>query len=183
MLQDVERLLDNINRILNIAKIESKTFGGEFVNTDLVLAVEQFYHNNIRMFRNCEVNVHNPSKRSFNYRINLSLFEMLLMNLLNNAINYNEAERPRIDIIFEPRAKELHVRFEDNGIGLEKKEFKKIFKKFYQIGQPDDMSAKGSGLGLDLVQNIARIHKGKVIAKSKGLGKGAVFTLILPFRT
>ena len=183
MLQDVERLLDNINRILNIAKIESKTYGGEFVHTQLDQAVEQFYHNNIQMFRNCEVNVHNPSKRSFNYRINLSLFEMILMNLLTNAINYNESERPRVDITFELQSKELRIRFEDNGIGLEKKELKKIFKKFYQIGQPDDMSAKGSGLGLDLVQNIARIHKGKVIAESKGLGKGSEFSLILPFRT
>jgi len=42
------------------------------------------------------------------------------------------------------------------------------------------MSANGSGLGLHLVQNIARIHKGKVIAESKGIGKGSVFTLILP---
>ena len=51
MLKDVERLLDNINRILNIAKIESKTYGGEFVRTDLVQAVEQFYHNNIQHAR------------------------------------------------------------------------------------------------------------------------------------
>ena len=108
---------------------------------------------------------------------------MLLMNLMTNAINYNESERPRIDITFEQRPRELRIRFADNGIGLEKKEFKKIFKKFYQIGQPDDMSAKGSGLGLDLVQNIARIHNGKVIAESKGLGRGSEFTLILPFRT
>jgi len=42
------------------------------------------------------------------------------------------------------------------------------------------MSAKGSGLGLHVVQNIARIHKGKVVAESKGKGEGSVFTLILP---
>ena len=114
---------------------------------------------------------------------NPSLFEMLLMNIMTNAVNYNESRQPRIDITFDQRPKELHIHFADNGIGLEKKELKKIFKKFYQIGQPDDMSAKGSGLGLDLVQNIVRIHKGKIIAESKGLGQGAVFTLILPFRT
>ncbi len=104
------------------------------------------------------------------------------MNLFTNAIKYNESEVPRLDIVFEPRGRDLHIRFEDNGIGLPKPEFKKIFKKFYQIGRSDDMTAKGTGLGLYLVESIARIHKGKVIAKSKQGGKGSVFSLILPFK-
>jgi signal transduction histidine kinase len=77
----------------------------------------------------------------------------------------------------------LHIRFEDNGIGIEKTEIKSIFKKFYQSGRADDMTAMGSGLGLYLVQNIARIHKGKVVAQSNGRGKGSVFTVILPFKS
>lgn len=75
----------------------------------------------------------------------------------------------------------LHICFEDNGIGFEKKERKKIFRKFYQVGHSENMTARGSGLGLYLVQNIARIHKGKITADSPGPGKGAVFTLILPY--
>ena len=65
---------------------------------------------------------------------------------------------------------------------FQKPECKKIFKKFYQIGRSDDMTAKGTGLGLYLVDSIARIHKGKVFAKSKEGGKGAVFSLILPIK-
>lgn len=183
MVQDVGRLSDNINRILNLAKIESKSYGEEFTVLDLVSTVERFYKNNRQLFQNCELNINNPLERSFTYRIDLSLFEMLLMNLINNAIKYNESGNPEINISFELQNHELHIRFEDNGIGIEKGEIKKIFRKFYQSGRVDDMSAKGSGLGLHLVQNIARIHKGKVTAESKGHGKGSVFTLILPFRS
>ena len=182
MVQDADRLSNNINRILNLAKIESKTYGGKFVTEDLVEVVKQFYDKNRHLFEACEVNIHNPSGRSLSYPINLPLFEILLMNLFANAIKYNESKVPRLDIIFDPKVRELHVRFEDNGIGLPKPEFKKIFKKFYQIGRSDDMSAKGTGLGLYLVESIARIHKGKVTAKSKGGGKGSVFSLILPFK-
>jgi len=182
MVQDADRLSNNINRILNLAKVESKTYGEKFVTQDLVQVVEQFYKKNRHLFGECEFNVYNPSGRSFSYSISRSLFEILLMNLFTNAIKYNESEIPRLDITFEPKRKDLHIRFEDNGIGLPRPETKKIFKKFYQIGRSDDRSAKGTGLGLYLVASIARIHKGKIIAESKGGGKGSVFSLILPFK-
>ncbi|MDM8552792.1 HAMP domain-containing sensor histidine kinase [Desulfobacterales bacterium HSG2] len=181
MIQDVERVSDNINRILNLARIESKSYRGDFVVSDIVHAVEQFYLGNDHLFRNCEINICNSSGRSFLYAINLSLFEMLLINLVTNAIKYNKSEVPKVNITFEVQKRQLHIRFEDNGIGLDKSEIKKIFRKFYQVGRSDNMTARGSGLGLYLVQCIARIHKGKIIAESKGLGKGSVFTLILPF--
>ena len=182
MIQDVDRLSGNINRILNLARIESKIYGDDFVACDLVYTVERFYKNNIQLFRDCEINIYNPSNRSFSYRISPSLFEMLLMNILTNAIKYNESHVPRVDITFEPGKDELRLRFEDNGIGIEKHEIKKIFRKFYQIGNSDNMSARGSGLGLYLVDSIAHIHKGRVKAESKGDGKGSIFTLILPFK-
>jgi signal transduction histidine kinase len=182
MIQDVGRLSDNINRILNLAKIESKSYVGEFVESELVHTVIRFYNNNRHLFRNCEININNPSGRTYAYRINPSLFEMLLMNLLTNAIKYNESEIPTIDISFAPQKRNLNIRFEDNGIGFDKAEINKIFRKFYQVGRSDNRTAKGSGLGLNLVQNIARIHKGKVTAESKGSGMGSVFTLILPYQ-
>ena len=182
MIQDVGRLSDNINQILNLARIESKSYKGDFVRSDLVQITECFYRNNTHMFRNCEITIHNSQDQSFSYPVNVSLFEMLLINLVGNAIKYSRSETTTVDITFETEKRWLHIRFKDNGIGLQKSEVKKIFRKFYQVGRADDMTAKGSGIGLYLVQNIARIHKGKVHAESGGLGKGATFILALPFQ-
>ena len=180
MVQDADRMSDNINRILNLAKVESKTYGGKLVTEDLVRVVERFYKKSRHLFVNCEINIHRPSEGSYPYLINRSLFEVLLMNLFTNAIKYNESAVPRLDVYFERTGRDLCIRFEDNGIGIPKTEIKKIFKKFYQVGRSDDMSAKGTGLGLYLVESIARVHKGKVTAQSKEGGKGSVFTMMLP---
>jgi len=96
MVQDADRLSNNINRILNIAKVESKTYGGKFATEDLVRVVERFYKKNRHLFGDCEINIHHPSEGSFSYSINLSLFEMLLMNLFTNAVKYNESKVPRL---------------------------------------------------------------------------------------
>ncbi len=180
MIHDADRLSDNVNRILNLAKIEGKSFRKEYVTRDLVSILDEFSLRTKHIFNGCEINIHNPSDRSFEYRIDLSLFEMLLMNLLTNAFKYNDSKAPRMDITFVPRGRDLHIRFQDNGIGIPKSEIKKIFRKFYQVGRSDNMSAKGSGLGLYLVDTIARLHKGKIAVESKGSGEGSVFSLILP---
>lgn len=183
MLQDVERLAENINRILNLAKIETKTYGGDFNPADLVSTVEKFMANNRYVFGNSDIRIHNPAGQAFYYPINQALFEMLLMNLLTNALKYNDSGKPRIDIHFLLQKHKLRISFEDNGIGIEPGERKKIFRKFYQAKNSNGHSSRGTGLGLYLVQNIAKMHKGKVVAATKEGERGAVFTLILPFHS
>ncbi len=182
MVQDADRLSDNVNRILDLARIESGTYEEKFSIEELVAVIGNFHDKNRHLFNGCEINIHNPSRQTFLYPIGPYLFEMLLMNLFTNAIKYNNSKVPQLDIYFETKGRGLHIRFEDNGIGLPRTETKKIFKKFYQLGRSDNMSAKGTGLGLHLVQGIARIHKAKVLAEPKEGGKGSVFSLILPLK-
>lgn len=181
MLHDAQRLSENISRILNLARMESKNYSGDFSETDLNVFIRIFFEDNRHLFRKCEVHIQEDSELPVFCPIIIPLFEMLLINLLTNSLTYNKSETPRVDIRFARLKRKLHICFEDNGIGFEKKERKKIFRKFYQVGRSENMTARGSGLGLYLVQNIARIHKGKITADSPGAGKGAVFTLILPY--
>lgn len=176
MLADVARLNANISHILNLARIESKTYQGEFVDHDLVRLVNRFTEKNRQVFRNCKITVNNPSGQPFFHPVDLPFFEMLLMNLYTNALKYNTSEVPRLDITFIPRKDKLHITFTDNGIGIEEGELKRIFKKFYQV----DQNRGGSGLGLYLVDHIAKIHKGRITAESDGPGNGTTFILILP---
>jgi len=182
MIQDVDRLSGHIHRILSLAKIESKTYGGELVQTDLISRVERCIARNRHQFSNCRFQVSNPENREFCYLINPALFDMLVMNLLTNAVTYNEADIPQIDISFAVTPARLLIRFTDNGIGMDPSHYKKVFRKFYQIGRVGNRSAKGSGIGLNLVQSIARLHKGRVSVISHGPGCGSTFTLSLPRR-
>jgi len=183
MIADVSRLAETIDRILSLARIESKSYTHEFRPVDLVAAIGNFFKDSEHLFAHCRLTIHPPGEPLPHFRLNVSLFEMLLMNLATNALKYNAADEPSIDITFEPGQRNLMIHFSDNGIGLDKKEMRKIFRKFYQIGRADDRSAKGSGLGLYLVQTVASIHKWKIKVFSPGRGKGSTFTLILPLKS
>ncbi len=182
MIGDADRLTHNISRILNLARIESRTWAGEFENVDLLKEVERFRKKNAHLFENCRSELHNPSGRTFTCRLNRDLFEILLINLFTNATKYNRSKQPRLDMVFSPGRRGVHIRFEDNGIGIAKAERKKVFRKFYQTGSAEDRSARGTGLGLYLVELIAQRHKGKIHAAPRKEG-GSVFTLFLPYST
>lgn len=180
MLADVGRLSDNINGILNLARIEAKIYGGEFVVVDVVEEVAEFSRKNEQLFRGSDIIINQQQRRCYYCSINHALFQMLLMNLLSNAIRHNENDRPRITISFSQSEKNVQICFVDNGIGFEKSQSKKIFQKFFQIERVELRHAGGTGLGLYMVEQVVRFHKGKITAQSDGVGKGARFTLSLP---
>lgn len=182
MLHDVDRLSDNISRILNLARIETRTYSGEFIRVDLIETVRQFQENNAYLFNHCDIHVYNETGEGCPYYINPLLFDMLLMNLVTNGVKYNTSPRPCVDIRFKTDRKNLYICFEDNGIGIKKSDRRKVFKKFYRVDQSDSKMGKGSGLGLYLVQDIARIHKGKVSVSAREGRNGSVFSLALPRR-
>lgn len=174
MKRDTLRLSDNVNRILNLGRLEDRNFKADFVRQDLVALIENFLETTPHLFEEGKVTFNSHVKEVW-MPIDTALFEMLMMNLITNALIYNKAKEKLVEIELTMEGKNVVIDFRDNGIGLERSQAKKIFKKFYQIGK----TTKGSGLGLYIVQNIARLHKGDIQAISRGPGAGSVFRLTL----
>ena len=172
MKRDTVRLSDNVNRILNLGRLEDRNFKADFINQDLVILIEEFLNNTPHLFEEGKVTFHTDVK-SLILPIDTALFEMLMMNLMTNALIYNKAKEKMVDIHLSANENTIFLDFTDNGMGLEKNQIKKIFKKFYQVGK----TTKGSGLGLYIVQSIAKLHRGEIHAKSLGVGVGSVFRL------
>lgn len=101
-------------------------------------------------------------------------------NLIDNAIKYSESNvQVEVELLaLGPRR--VAVRVRDRGIGISRSELKRIFRRFYRIPEAVAMRFKGSGLGLFIVNSVARKHGGRVSAESDGPGQGSTFTLQLP---
>ena len=101
-----------------------------------------------------------------------------LQNLLDNAVKYSPEDKAIAVRTFN-RENNFCIAVRDNGIGISPSAQKKIFEKFFRVSQADLHIAKGFGIGLSYVREVARLHGGKVEVESEP-GKGSTFTLSIP---
>ena len=104
----------------------------------------------------------------------------VLTNLLDNAVKYSGQEVRVTVSVAAPAPDTIWVRVQDRGVGIPRKQLKRIFNRFYRVQARGLKQVKGTGLGLYIVRSIARAHGGRVFAQSEGEGRGATFTLELP---
>ena len=100
------------------------------------------------------------------------------INLMENAVKYSSGV-PKIDISLRQIGENIELKIADSGMGISNKEKKKIFDKFYRIGNEDTRATKGTGLGLYIVQQTVKAHRGE-IRVSDNEPQGTVFTIVLP---
>jgi signal transduction histidine kinase len=101
-----------------------------------------------------------------------------IVNLLENAFKYS-GENKQIELFAENDGANVKISVRDNGIGLSPMDQRRVFKRFYQVHSHLAAQGGGFGLGLSIVQFIARAHDGRVEVISE-LGKGSTFSLYLP---
>jgi len=107
--------------------------------------------------------------------------ELALVNLMDNAVKYAK-DGKTIDVSVRMRgARTIETRVTDHGPGIPHEEQRLVFDRFMRGKGARDQRIRGSGIGLSLVQHIARSHGGRAWVESE-IGKGASFFLALPVR-
>ncbi|HLI84311.1 MAG TPA: CHASE2 domain-containing protein [Bryobacteraceae bacterium] len=106
------------------------------------------------------------------------LMEHACYNLLTNAVKYSP-QRTQVTISAWKQQEKIFVAVKDQGIGMDGKEVKKIFQKFYRTPKAEQSGEAGTGIGLSIVQQIVEQHGGRIEVTSKP-GAGSCFTLVLP---
>jgi signal transduction histidine kinase len=106
------------------------------------------------------------------------LMEYVVYNLLTNAIKYSNSSTT-ITIACRQDSGRLRLSVQDQGIGMDAKELRQIFRKFYRTKRAEASGEVGTGIGLSIVEQIVHHHSGKMEVTSQP-GRGSCFTVVLP---
>ena len=106
------------------------------------------------------------------------LMEYAVYNLLTNAVKYSPAET-EVTVAAKRDNGGLRLSVTDQGIGMDEKELKSIFTKFYRTSKAEASGVAGTGIGLSIVEQIVQVHRGSITVASTP-GAGSCFTVVLP---
>ncbi|MCS6885029.1 MAG: two-component regulator propeller domain-containing protein [Acidobacteriota bacterium] len=189
--QTIERMIANLNDILEMLKIEEQKpqlqpEPADFRET--LLSVLQELQPFIDK-RHHDVQIILPAKLPAMVYDRSKIY-LVLLNLLQNAIKFTpDGGKISVEAIVESDNK-IRIIISDNGVGIDSSELEKIFDKFYTSSNSllhtsgkYEFMARGTGLGLAIVKSYIEAHGGTVWAESEGSGKGSKFTVLLPCNT
>lgn len=173
-IQEAERLNDLCNNILLTSQLE----GGAASFSKEELELGALAENCVQHFR-----VRFPARQIlFSSAHETGIFgeplqlELLVNNLLENALKYSPKEKP-VTVLVKAEIGKVVLQVKDEGNGIHVEEKKKIFKKFYRIGDERTRTSKGTGLGLYLCKKIMADHKGDITV-TDNQPAGSIFTAV-----
>ena len=174
-----EHLLNVVNDILDISKIETGKFKIVKEPVDLASLVESC----------CDVMRHTAEQKQLTLMVEVApvlpalaadrrACKQMLLNVISNAIKFTN---PGGSVRVSARALNgtVEIAVTDNGVGIAAAELPKLGNPFVQASNSRDASCEGAGLGLSVVKGLAKLHGGKLELRST-LGKGTTATITLP---
>lgn len=172
------QLLGMVNEILDISKIEANAI--KLVKRYFEVSRPVIETCNILMplIKNKNINLSYHIDKDIDIFADYQKIQQVLYNLLSNAIKYTP-DKGSIVITVTNTAKKVKFSIKDSGIGIDKKDQKRIFGKFVQLEDAFYKKETSTGLGLTITKQLVEMHKGtiKIISEK---GKGAEFIVTLP---
>jgi signal transduction histidine kinase len=178
LLNNAERLLNEIDSLLEFSKIEAGKMEVHAEPVDMnaviqgaIATIESTLNgDSVRIVR--EIGSELPLVNTDREKL-----RQIVLNLLGNAVKFTE--RGKIKIAASQQNGSLKLVVSDTGIGIPKEELNKIFEEFHRGGRLSNGKYRGTGLGLAIVKKFVNLLGGEVAVESE-VGKGSVFTVTLP---
>jgi two-component system phosphate regulon sensor histidine kinase PhoR len=181
IVRESERLTALIENVLDFARVERGKASYDFQRNNLrevlLRAVDLFRS---RLDRDKPVIVVDAPQSVPDSELDEQALQLLLFNLLDNALKY-APEGERIVVRLRHEGVRFSIEVQDEGPGIDEEDLRRVFERFYRGKRAREHGARGSGIGLALVQHIARSHGGDVAVRN-AKPKGAIFTVVLPVR-
>lgn len=180
--RSTNNLLNLLNDILDMAKIESGHLKIENVNTNL----EKMREDVMLMYyvqaesKNLRLNFDIAPDLPRHVMIDSYRLRQILFNLVGNAIKFTDSGSVTIRFHRQNKNNILNIEVKDTGIGIPHYKMNDIFKKFTQADASTTRKFGGTGLGLSIVHSLVSLMKGAIDLESH-VGRGSVFKVRLPF--
>ncbi|MCI0549318.1 MAG: GAF domain-containing sensor histidine kinase [Anaerolineae bacterium] len=175
--RQMRSILDEMNN-LAMLKSDGLTFKPQKVPLQDVLAFACEGIKEIASTRSQKLTYAFPEE-PFMVNVDIDKTTLAFINILSNAIRFSP-QGSHITIGAVKHGKQALAWVQDHGIGIPLNQLQKIFEEFYQIEPPNTRSYGGLGIGLTIAKGLIEAQGGKIWAESEGLGRGAVFKVLLP---
>ncbi len=179
---NAQRILNLVNQILDVRKIDKQQMQLHCEQTDLVAfiaAISKMFEYNAQE-RQINFSFQHAGIDQLDVWIDRGQFDKVVTNLLSNAFKYSH-DGGEITVSLTTDGKTATFEVIDNGVGLDADGLRHIFDRFYQGGNSYRMHIDGTGIGLNLCKMIVDMHHGSISAANRtGSHHGSVFTVTLP---
>jgi len=176
---EVNRLIRLVEDILTLSSLDSQPNDYEVESIDVRAHIKQLFYLMEKTAKNKEIQLSfNIDEKIKNIVFNRNYFKQMMINLIDNAIKYNEI-KGYVKVNVYPKGKTVLIEVIDNGFGIPSKDLPRIFERFYRVDKGRSRQAGGTGLGLAIVKHMVQIQKSQIRVQSK-LGEGTKFTITIP---
>ncbi|MBL7175037.1 MAG: response regulator [Desulfobacteraceae bacterium] len=177
----IDALLELINDLLDMAKIEAGNCAQRRIPTDIGQIIEETVAFMEPGAREQGVTLTCSCESLKPLQADPKSIEEVFNNLISNAINYSP-DGGMVTITAQGLGEYMEIKVEDMGVGIPPEELPKIFDKFYRVKHPQTRKVIGTGLGLAIVKGVVEAHYGSIDVESV-VDKGTTFRILLPVKT